>query len=46
MNYYQFSDPPITNAVVTVVLVGVVASELAAPALVVRLLRASGDVAR
>lgn len=46
MNYYQLSDAPITDAVVTIVLVGVIASELVAPSLAVRLLRRSGEIER
>jgi hypothetical protein len=46
MNYYQLSTAPVTDVVVTVVLIGVILNELAGPALAMRLLRSAGEVAR
>jgi hypothetical protein len=46
MNYYQLSTGPVTDVVVTVVLISVILNELAGPALAMRLLRAAGEVER
>jgi len=46
MNYYQLSSAPVTDVVVTIVLIGVIASELAGPPLAVRLLRTVGEIER
>jgi hypothetical protein len=46
MNYYQLSAGPVTDVVVTTVLIAVVASELAGPSLAVRLLRTAGEIER
>jgi hypothetical protein len=46
MNYYQLSPMPITDVVVTIVLVGVIVNELVAPPLAIRLLRTAGEIGR
>jgi hypothetical protein len=44
MSYYGRSTSPMTDVVVTAVLVAVIANELASPALATRVLRAAGEV--
>jgi hypothetical protein len=46
MNYYQLSSDPITDVVVTTVLIAVIVSELAGPSLAVTLLRQAGEIER
>jgi len=46
MNYYQLRPGSVTDVVVTIVLVGVIASELVAPTFAVRLLRRVGEIER
>jgi Kef-type K+ transport system membrane component KefB len=46
MNYYQLSAAPVTDVVVTTVLIAVIANELAGPSLAVRLLRTAGEIER
>ena len=45
MNYYPLGSGPMTDAVVTVVLVGVILNEIAGPSLAMRLLRRTGEIA-
>jgi hypothetical protein len=44
MSYYGRSASPMTDVVVTAVLIAVIANELASPALATRVLRAAGEV--
>jgi hypothetical protein len=46
MNYYPLGSAPMTDVVVTIVLVGVILSELAGPSLAMVLLRRTGEIAR
>lgn len=46
MNYYPLGSGPMTDVVVTIVLVGVILNELAGPSLAMRLLRRVGEIAR
>ncbi len=46
MNYYQLSSGPVTDVVVTIVLIAVILNELAGPSLAMTLLRRAGEIAR
>ena len=46
MNYYQLSSAPVTNAVVTTVLLAVILNELASPYLARAVLRRAGEIER
>jgi hypothetical protein len=44
MNYYPLGSGPMTDVVVTIVLVGVILNELAGPSLAIALLRRTGEI--
>ena len=46
MNYYPLGSGPMTDVVVTIVLVGVILNELAGPSLAMLLLRRTGEITR
>jgi hypothetical protein len=46
MNYYPLGSGPMTDVVVTIVLVGVIVNELAGPSLAMLLLRRAGEIPR
>ena len=46
MDYYQLSSGPVTDVVVTIVLIAVILNELAGPSLTMTLLRRAGEIAR
>lgn len=44
MNYYQLNSSPLTDVVVTIVVVGVILNELAGPPLAMGVLRSAGEI--
>ncbi len=46
MNYYPLGSGPMTDVVVTIVLLGVIVNELAGPSLAMLLLRRTGEITR